>query len=166
MNSNVSSETQINYIKGLLEIDPFLDPDTRGFAEGISLSNIKGRVEDRKYDMQSTGQQTMGGYGDTVSFSEATRAHAACQVFRGQAEERANNGKPFPQYTPLTYQTQVVAGMNYKIRVDVSGPPGPWSAEEGIGPVRTKSILEMTVYWGLGTATPELKDAKMLLEPL
>ncbi|XP_035664482.1 uncharacterized protein LOC118407984 [Branchiostoma floridae] len=119
--------------------------------------------------MQSTGQQTMGGYGDTVSFSEATRAHAACQVFRGQAEERANNGKPFPQYTPLTYQAQVVAGMNYKIRVDVSGPPPEWPKEagiHGIGPVMTKSVLEMTVYWGLGTATPELKDAKMLLEPL
>ncbi|CAH1264047.1 Hypp2821 [Branchiostoma lanceolatum] len=162
VNSADSSETKINHIKNLLEIDPFLDPDTGGFAEGISLSKVEGIRKDSTDDMS---KQAPGGFGESVSFSETQRAFSACQVFRGQVEDRLNHGKPFDNYKPLSYQAQLVAGTNYKIRVDVSGPPPQWPKGGGVGPVILRDIVEMTVYWGPPTATPELKDAVILSEP-
>ncbi|CAH1238847.1 Hypp5646 [Branchiostoma lanceolatum] len=162
VNSADSSETKINHIKNLLEIDPFLDPDTGGFAEEISSSTVEGIREDRTDDMS---KQAPGGFGEPVSFSETQRAFSACQVFRGQVEDRLNHGKPFDNYKPLSYQAQLVAGTNYKIRVDVSGPPPQWPKGGGVGPVILRDIVEMTVYWGLPTATPELKDAVIFSEP-
>ncbi|CAH1238860.1 Hypp5652 [Branchiostoma lanceolatum] len=162
VNSADSSETKINHIKNLLEIDPFLDPDTGGFAEGISLSKVEGIPEDRTDDMS---KQAPGGFGEAVSFSDTERAFSACQVFRGQVEDRLNHGKRFDNYKPLSYQAQLVAGTNYKIRVDVSGPPPQWPKGGGVGPVILRDIVEMTVYWGPPTATPELTGAVMLHEP-
>ncbi|XP_066301408.1 uncharacterized protein [Branchiostoma lanceolatum] len=162
VNSDGSSETKMNHIKNLLEIDSFLHPDTGGFAEGISLSKVEGgRREDKPDDMS---KQAPGGFGESVSFSDTERAFSACQVFRGQVEDRLNHGKPFDNYKPLSYQAQLVAGTNYKIRVDVSGPPPQWPKGGGVGPVILRDIVEMTVYWGPSTATPELTGAVMLHE--
>ncbi|XP_078594410.1 uncharacterized protein LOC144872224 [Branchiostoma floridae x Branchiostoma japonicum] len=104
----------------------------------------------------------VGAYGDSVYFNEAERVYSACVVFRGEAEKLVNNGKAFNSFQPISYQAQVVAGMNYKIQVEVTGPSQIMPIEP---PVIAKNILEMTVYWGLPPATPELTEAK-LLQPL
>ncbi|KAI8487097.1 hypothetical protein Bbelb_351670 [Branchiostoma belcheri] len=99
-------------------------------------------------------------------FFEIDRAYSSCLGLRGQLEKLMS--KSFPNYKPISYQAQVVAGMNYKIRVDVSEPWGKWPAGGGIGPVRLRNIVEMTVYWPPDEGTPELimKDVKIKNEPL
>ncbi|XP_078686468.1 uncharacterized protein LOC144919103 isoform X2 [Branchiostoma floridae x Branchiostoma belcheri] len=82
-----------------------------------------------------------------VSFTEAQRVYATCIAFRGEVEERLINGR-FARYVPVFYQAQVVAGMNYKIVVNV----GKNNEGEDI-------LVIMEVFWGLGNATPELTCA-------
>ncbi|MGI4416832.1 hypothetical protein ACR2V2_25915 [Klebsiella pneumoniae] len=87
---------------------------------------------------------------DPAYFNDAVadQARACCLVFQGEVQKRLNNGNVFESFAPIFYQTQVVAGINYKIMVSVGGD----------------GRVEMEVFWGLGTAMPELTSAEWLLE--
>ncbi|XP_019630619.1 PREDICTED: uncharacterized protein LOC109474707 [Branchiostoma belcheri] len=101
------------------------------------------------------------GYGDPVFFNETERAYGASLVFRGEVEKRVNNGEAFTSYRPVSFQAQVVEGINYKIQVEVRiWLPAPIEPPEIV-----QKTVEMTVYWGLPPAIPKLTDAK-ILEPV
>ncbi|XP_078686399.1 uncharacterized protein LOC144919063 [Branchiostoma floridae x Branchiostoma belcheri] len=106
------------------------------------------------------GQVILGGFGPPVFFNETERAYGASLVFRGEVEKLVNNGESFISYRPVSFQAQVVEGMNYKILVEVSVnmlilPP--------VDPLQ--KTVEITVYWGLPPAIPKLTDAK-IVEPV
>ncbi|XP_078701008.1 uncharacterized protein LOC144927467 [Branchiostoma floridae x Branchiostoma belcheri] len=96
--------------------------------------------------MTSTGGPLPGGWSNPVLFNQTytVRARACCAVFQGQAMERLNHGKEFEAFSPISYQTQVVAGTNYKILISVGGD----------------ARVQMTVFWGLGAAVPQLMDVE------
>ncbi|CAH1249106.1 Hypp8521 [Branchiostoma lanceolatum] len=61
-----------------------------------------------------------GGWSDPVLFdqTDTDRARSSCSVFRGDVEMGMVNGK-FKVFQPISYQTQIVEGKNYKILVNV-----------------------------------------------
>ncbi|XP_078701455.1 uncharacterized protein LOC144927715 [Branchiostoma floridae x Branchiostoma belcheri] len=99
--------------------------------------------------MSTEQVKTLGGFGsDPVFFDSdaaAGRARACCLLFRDEVEKRLNNGKRYAGYVPINYQSQSVAGTNYKILVLVGEEGGAYYH------------VELEVFWGLGPNTmPEL----------
>ncbi|KAI8517997.1 hypothetical protein Bbelb_040140 [Branchiostoma belcheri] len=103
-----------------------------------------------------------GGFGPPVCFNETERAYGASLVFRGEVEKLVNNGEAFISYRPVSFQAQVVEGMNYKIQVEVSMISPIMPIEP---PVIVQKTVEMTVYWGLPPAIPKVIEAK-IVEPV
>ncbi|CAH1249107.1 Hypp8519 [Branchiostoma lanceolatum] len=68
-------------------------------------------------------------------------------MFQGEVEKRLHDNKAFEAFAPISYQTQVVAGTNYRILVSVGGD----------------ARVMLTVFWGLGAAIPELTNAEWWL---
>ncbi|XP_019613894.1 PREDICTED: uncharacterized protein LOC109461866 [Branchiostoma belcheri] len=97
-------------------------------------------------------QGKWGGFSDKVFFDNDTatdRARACCVLFRDEVAFAVNDGKPFAGFVPIYYQTQVVAGINYKILVMVSDQVG------------ARGHVMMEVFWPPGPkAMPELTCAK------
>ncbi|XP_078620821.1 uncharacterized protein LOC144887458 [Branchiostoma floridae x Branchiostoma japonicum] len=93
-----------------------------------------------------------GGWGPltTIDQAEIDRVRALCVLFRGEAEKQLNNGRSFESFIPHSYQTQVVAGINYGILAYV-------------GSGRAPATVRLEVYWGLGPALPELTKVQWWL---
>ncbi|XP_035661556.1 uncharacterized protein LOC118405856 [Branchiostoma floridae] len=75
-------------------------------------------------------------------YKEIDRPLALCALFQNQMADALNDGKPFDEYVPIAYKTQVVAGTNYTIRIK-TGP---------------KSEIGMEVFWPLGSGLPKMTD--------
>eukprot|EP00742_Colponemidia_sp_Colp-10_P002977 GILJ01003177.1.p1 GENE.GILJ01003177.1~~GILJ01003177.1.p1 ORF type:complete len:131 (-),score=17.98 GILJ01003177.1:150-500(-) len=61
--------------------------------------------------------QTFGGY--TESRPADAEVMSLCRAVRLDVEARHNG--PFQTFEPISYQSQVVAGTNYNIKVKISG---------------------------------------------
>jgi cystatin-A/B len=58
----------------------------------------------------------VGGYGEVKVATDEIKA--LCEEIRPEAETKL--GKTFGIWEPVSYRTQVVAGINYKIKIRVS----------------------------------------------
>ncbi|XP_078621199.1 cystatin-A-like [Branchiostoma floridae x Branchiostoma japonicum] len=96
------------------------------------------------FDPSSCGGM-VGGHSAETPFKnqEIDRPLALCALFQGQLEDNLNDGKEFDEYVPIAYQTQVVAGTNYTIRIK-TGP---------------NSEIGMEAFWPLGSGLPTLKKS-------
>ncbi|CAH1249105.1 Hypp8517 [Branchiostoma lanceolatum] len=101
-----------------------------------------------------------GGFTDPANYHitdfRQVEALFSCVKLKGEVEKLIYDGKTFQIYHPISYQSQVVNGKNYKSLVYVVG------ARSAIG-----AYVEMTAYYSLDpTMMPVLLNAEWLGEAL
>ena len=61
----------------------------------------------------------VGGYSETKPVAGNQDLMNVIANLKTKIEERTQQGNPYTMFNPVSYQSQVVAGTNYKVKIDV-----------------------------------------------